>query len=154
MWWYALPISLFAAYGLLIVWSSSQAARTRDARKNYTLEAFKRALSDKNYDPKAVEGAYKDLVQSRGHPAFPQDELERTLGFLPEDFEDMLDARAQQLGVLDVLNSSYASLFPINSVEDYVRFLSAVIQGEQERPRKGETTWPKPRASNTSTSRL
>ena len=133
MWWYALPISLCAAYGVLMVWSTLRLRRMMNARKNYTIEDFTSALREKNYDLKAVEAAYTDLEESRGFPPFPQDDLEQTLGFLPEDFEDMLEARAQQLGVLDVPNSSYASLFPLISVEDYVRFLSTVIEGEQQR---------------------
>ena len=131
-WWYALG-SVVVGYGLLMVRGGVLSARVRAERKGFTLEAFKKELENRNYEPAAIEAAFSDFIRSRGHPVFPSDALERTLGFLPEEFDDMLEDRARLFGVQDVQNSSYASLFPLNSVQDYVHFLSEVVRGERKK---------------------
>jgi hypothetical protein len=62
----------------------------------------------------------------------PDDDLEKDLGFWPEEFEDLVDARCEAQGIEDVFQSAYASLLPLWTVEDYVRFVDELIRGERE----------------------
>jgi hypothetical protein len=60
------------------------------------------------------------------------DDLEKTLGFLPEVMSELVEKRCQNLGLGDVWKSPHASMFPLKTAEDYVRFLSAVTEAQQQ----------------------
>lgn len=97
-------------------------------RANVTLASFIDEFTGIDCNARAIRAAYGDVTKLCGHGVFRKDELERTLGIDPEDFQDVFDKRCKQLGVADVWKSPYAKLFPLKTVEDYVRFLSEVMK--------------------------
>ena len=129
MLWYVLIIGLLA-YGLLTFVGINIDRRRKAERSHITLEAFSEGFRDRRYEPNAIKAAYDDILKTLGHPAFPHDELEKTLGFDWQDFEEMLDERCRKLGIGKAEETEYAKLLPLWTVEDYVRFISEVMRGE------------------------
>lgn len=128
---------LGAGYGLLVLRAKSREAKMRVERDGVNVESFIREFEGSPYDRSVLETAYSDLAELSRLPVRKGDDLEKTLGFLPEDFERVLEKRCRALGVDDVQKSPHASLFPLKTAEDYVRFLSAVMDGQQSSAKKG-----------------
>jgi hypothetical protein len=118
---------LLVGYGFLMLKSNSQRARIKAERADTTVENFVREFDGSSYAHEALKTAYTDLTQLSGLPVRRADDLEKTLGLLPEDFERMFEKRCRQLGLADVWKSSHKALLPLKTAEDYVRFLSVVI---------------------------
>jgi hypothetical protein len=125
---YALPALLIIGYGSVILWSHLRGRRIAAARKGVTLASFVGEFIGSDYSQHAIEAAYADLIELCGHPVLRVDKLEHTLGLVTEDLEGVLQRRCQRLGVADVWKSPYAKLFPLKTVDDYVRFLSEVMK--------------------------
>lgn len=126
-------VSIFALlYGALIVRGRFARRRTLRGRQGATIVDFVQEFDEAAYSKTVLEMAYQDLADLAQMPIRRADDLEKTLGLLQEDFTDKLEKRCKGLGVDDVWKSPHASLFPLKTAEDYVRFLSAVIS-EQEK---------------------
>lgn len=76
------------------------------------------------YSPVAVVAAYEDLFLLAAMPVLRGDDIEKTLGVLPEDFERVFVARCRSLGIVNPLEALGAEWFPVRTAEDYVRLLS------------------------------
>jgi hypothetical protein len=136
-WWGYGLVFVFAGLYALFVRSRLVHKRRLDAsaiaaRKDETLDSFIRRLDAKPYGRNAIEAAYADLTAAVGFSVVPHDDLEKDLGLWPEDFEDIVNARCEEQGVEDVFQTAYASLFPLWTVEDYVRFVDELMRGERE----------------------
>jgi hypothetical protein len=107
-----------------------------DARRADTLEKFVMEFGNTSWNRPIIEMAHADLMSVSGIPPRRNDNLERALGLLPEDFERLVQKRCTQLGVSDIWKSPHKSLLPLHTVEDYVRFLS-LIAGEASAGRRG-----------------
>lgn len=118
---------LVLCYGLLMLRSALVRRRIVSARRNETVESFIREFEGTRWSKPILEMAYEDLAKLAQMPVRRTDDLEKTLGVLPEDFGDMLASRCRKLGLSDVEKSSHAALFPLKTAEDYVRFLSEVM---------------------------
>lgn len=119
-------------YGLLLLRARSRHTRACAERKGITVHAFVDEFRGTSYAQEAIEAAYSDLAALSGMPIRRADDLEETLGLLPEDFERMLEHRCRAWGLADVGKSSHASMFPLRTTEDYVRFLSQVINERKQ----------------------
>ena len=120
---------IIGAYGLLMLRGHLYWKRMRAGRSDINFEAFKRAFENSEYEPAAVESAWHDLTESRCVAILPKDDLEKTLGFLWEDFDTMLEQRCKKWGIAmgKELEQRFAPLLPVRTVEDYVRLLSAMM---------------------------
>ncbi len=128
-----IALALFAAsYCILMLRSALHHRRARIARANVTLQGFFEEFAGTSYESKAIETAYNDIVNLYRSPVHRTDDLEKTLGILPEAFEDMLEERCHKIGMTlsEMLKSPYAHHLPVQTVEDYVRFLSEVMRRE------------------------
>lgn len=102
------------------------------ARQGVNVESFIKEFEGTPYPRPAVEAAYADLSALSGLPIQRKDELEKTLGLLPEDFEAVLEKRCRSLGGNDVRKSPHVSRFPLKTAEDYVEFLSVVMEAQRK----------------------
>jgi hypothetical protein len=123
---------LALAYGALVVRGVLARNRILRDRRGATLEDFVREFEKSGYSRTALEAAYQDLAKLAQMPIRRADDLEKTLGLLPEDFEAMFEKRCANLGIGDVWKSSHASMLPLKTAEDYVRFLSVVTEAQQK----------------------
>jgi hypothetical protein len=121
---------LVLAYGALIVRGTLTRRRILRDRRGVNVENFVEEFVGSEYSRAVLEMAYQDLGALAQMPVRRTDDLEMTLGLLPEDFEAMIENRCRNLGLNDVWKSPHASLFPLKTTEDYVRFLS-VIRAEK-----------------------
>ena len=120
-----------AAYLLLMIRSALKHRKLKKSRKSKTLADFTAEFEDLEIaNAKAIELVYEDLEKLVGLPVSIEDDLEQTLGLLPEDFEDSLEKRARSLGVGNVWESPYTQRFPLRTVGDYVLFLDEILKGE------------------------
>ncbi len=126
MWYVAIGISAVLGAGSLIWFYLRR--RTAVSHANATLTSLTDEFADGDYDRQAIRTAYEDVTKLCGHGVFRKDDLERTLGILPEDFEDVFQRRCQSLGIGDVWSAPYAEMMPVRTVEDYVRFLTFVMR--------------------------
>jgi hypothetical protein len=124
---------LALAYGALVVRGSLMRKRILRGRHGATVDDFVREFDGSGYSRPTLEMAYQDLAKLAQMPVRRADDLEKTLGFLPEDFEAMFEKRCDNLGLVDVWKSPHASMLPLKTAEDYVRFLSAVVS-DREKP--------------------
>lgn len=120
-------VVLAIGYWLLFVRAKSRHSKMLIARDGVTLDSFVQEFANTPYTRAALEAAYADLSKISLLPIRRADELEKTLGLLPEDFDDMLEKRCRSLGLVDLRQSQHTALFPLKTAEDYVRFLSAVM---------------------------
>ena len=122
-------LTVFSVFLLLMLRSLYHQQRLRLSRKSWSFEDFESEYSQSDGMSKlAIQYAYDDLTKLVGYPVGRRDDLESTLGLLPEDFEDILEKRAQSLGIADVYNSYYAQLFPVKTVDDYVHFIDKILE--------------------------
>jgi hypothetical protein len=118
---------------LLLMWrAKSRHTEMLTARGGANLDSFVKEFEGTSFSRSVLETAYNDLWRLCRLPIRRSDDLEKTLKLAHEDFDDMLEKRCRALGLADVWKSPQASLFPLKTAEDYVRFLSAVT-GEQEK---------------------
>lgn len=114
-------------YGVFWFFSNRWYRRViRNPRMTYTKDKFASDLRDNDYLDKAISDAFEDVARLCRHPAFPSDSLEKDLRCLPEDIEDMVEDRCRKTGFEDALRSPGSTALPIRTVEDYVRFLTAL----------------------------
>ena len=117
------------AYLLLMIRSGLKLQRLKKSRKSRTLADFTAEFEDMEIvNPKAIEMVYEDLEKLVGYPVSIEDDLEQTLGLLPEDFEASLERRARSLGVKNIWESSYTQRFPLRTTLDYVLFLDEILR--------------------------
>ena len=119
---------LAVGYWLLMQRTKARHSKMTAARQGVNVESFIKEFEGTPYGRPALEAAYADLTNLAHVPVRRSDDLEKTLGFLPEDFDDMLEKRCRSLGLVDVGKSPHAALFPLKTVEDYVRFLAAIMK--------------------------
>ena len=126
-----LLIVAVAAYLLLMIRSELKHRKRKKSRISKTLADFTAEFEDLEIaNAKAIELVYGDLEKLVGYPVSIEDDLEQTLGLLPEDFEDSLEKRARTLGVENIWESPYTQRFPLRTVGDYVLFLDEILKGE------------------------
>jgi len=123
-------------YGLLMLRARSRHRKACAERDGITVEGFIKEFRGTSYAHEAIETAYADLSALSRLPIRRSDDLEKTLGFLPEDFERMIENRCRALGLANVWKSSHASMFPLKTAEDYVRFLSLVMSEREQSAQK------------------
>ncbi len=117
------------ALGGVMLWSHMHRKRIRAQRDGHDLEMFVAEFGDTHVSRVVLQMVYEDLSTNAKLPVHRFDDLEKTHGFLPEVITDVIENRCRTLGVADVWKSSYASLLPLRTAEDYVRLLAA-IRGE------------------------
>lgn len=118
---------LAVGYWLLVLKTKSRHVEMATDRVGVNLQSFVKEFEGTPYCRSAIEAAYGDLFALCRLPIRRSDEIEKTLCVLREDFDYTFEKRCQGLGLTDVWKSPHASLFPLNTAEDYVRFLSAVM---------------------------
>lgn len=124
--------ALVIGYGAVILVSSVRRSRIKIARAGFSPESFAEEFEKDACSQGAIKMAYTDLTELSGIPVCRNDDLEKMLGLLPEDFELMFEERCRRLGLIDVWQSPHAALLPLKTAEDYVRFLSAVMDGQSK----------------------
>lgn len=117
---------LLTIYLVLVIRARRKRAELVQLRVDHGMGDFLKEFEDASYEEAILEMAYDDLSKAAQMHVRRKDDLEKTLGFLPEDFEDLIISRCQKLGVADCQKSPAATLFPLKTVEDYVRFLDLV----------------------------
>ena len=100
----------------------------RDARKHLTIADFHKEFEGSNFDSLAVEIVYQELTHLTEFPIVRSDHLWNTLRLDREDVEDSLEERLKASGIGEVCSTT-----PIDTVEDYVRFLSYVVGAGSEK---------------------
>ena len=116
-----------AAYIIGYFWMSAKSRRIRSQRQSGTLESFRQEFLGSGLHEAAIDRAYSDLTDFCTYHVGRQDVLEG-LGFLPEDFEDLVERRCREYGNPDAVLQKLTQFLPIRTVNDYVRFLSALIE--------------------------
>jgi hypothetical protein len=112
--------------GLAIVFLSAQHRRAtlKRSRSGRTEDTFVAELAAQGFDPLLARAAYVYLHthQRAPFPLEPLDDLERDLGFDPEDIDQTVRELLQQTG-----RAHFPGLLssPIVTVQDLVRFLQA-----------------------------
>jgi hypothetical protein len=130
-------IVVFGPYALLCCFLEWRyVRRVKRPRKAVTFESFYQMLSSKGYSREAIELAWQDTTSWTRHPILPADRFYDTFGMTWEEFDPMAEERCRKLGVEDIYESPYTSEFPIDTVEDYVRLLSAILRGERDKARE------------------
>lgn len=124
---------LVLAYATLALRGILASKRIARSRRGDNVDTFAREFEGSGLNRSVLEMAYTDLVTVAKLPVRRNDDLEKALGLLPEEFELVIEERCQNLGVIDVWESPHASKFPLKTVEDYARFLAAVVAAS-ERP--------------------
>lgn len=124
-------------YSLLMWRAKYRRTEILAARGDVSLESFIMEFEGQPFNRSVLETAYNDLWKLCRLPVKRGDELEKTLCLAHEDFDEMVEQRCRSLGVANVWKSSYASMFPLRTAEDYVRFLSAVTEAQQQSAPKG-----------------
>jgi hypothetical protein len=130
---------LAVGYGVLMFRSHQQRAQIKRSRVGDCLEKFVKEFDGLHLSRCALDMAHMDLVNLAKMPVRRSDDLEKTLGFVPEDFERMVEKRCRQLGVLDVWKSRYIAHFPLKTVEDYVRLLGAIMADKDMPPQQSRS---------------
>lgn len=114
-----LVIALVVAYIFFMFRTALNQRVMIKARRSRTLADFLAEFEESNAaNLKAIEFAYEDLEKLVGYSVKKTDELESTLGLLPEDFESVLEQRSRSLGVENIYRSQYARRFPLLTVGD------------------------------------
>ena len=122
-------VALFAFWTLLGgLYRARVKRRKMKVRGHLSLETFIKEFDGAPYRRKAIEATYDDIAGWCDYPIRRWDEFDE-MG-IGEDGDDLLRMRCSKLGVPDVFNSSYADRFPLLTVDDYVRFLSDVMEQE------------------------
>ena len=117
------------AYLLVMILSALKHLRLKKSRKSRTLEDFTAEFEDLGIvNSKAIELVYQDLEKLVGFSISIEDDLEKTLGLLPEDFEASLERRARSLGVENIWESPYTKRFPLRTTRDYVLLLDEILR--------------------------
>src|SRR5258708_3604837 len=107
-------------------------ARMLKERGHLSLDSFVKEFEGSPYGREVIEAAYSDIAGWCYHPIRRRDQLV-DLGFDYPDGEDMLQERCEKLGVPDVFHSPYKDHIRIETVDDYVRFLSTVTESERKK---------------------
>ena len=124
-----LLIVAVAAYILLMIRSALKERRLKKSRKSKTLADFTAEFEELEIaNSKAIEIVYEDLEKLVGFPVSIEDDLEQTLGLLPEDLEDSLEKRARILGVENIWESPYTKRFPLRTTLDYVLLIDEILR--------------------------
>ncbi|MEJ0013427.1 MAG: hypothetical protein WDM94_12560 [Bauldia sp.] len=146
--WFAVPLVLlfarvpipyvvlgaFAQIAAVVALSSFFQRRRATSRSHLSFQSIEAEFSDSGWERDAIEAAYLDISRDRGHPVQRYDLIQKTLGFLPEDFASLARSRLSELGVPDLDTSAYAKASnDVRTVDDYVGFLSHVIRLEREK---------------------
>jgi len=146
--WAALPLVLLVAgaptpyvvigavvqIASLLTFAQISRRRMIATRNHLSFADFEAEFANSGCEPAAIEAAYADISTYCGYPIRRHDLMQRTLGFHPEDFEDLGRARLKKLGVLDLDRSPYLEASTkMASVDEYVRFLSYVVRSEREK---------------------
>ena len=119
------------AYLLLMIRSALKYLRLKKSRKFRTLADFTEEFENLEIaNSKAIELVYNDLEKLVGFPVSIEDDLEQTLGLLPEDFEASLEKRARTLGVENIFESPFTKRFPLRTTRDYVFLIDEILRRE------------------------
>jgi len=127
---FAVLVIIIGGYG--IFWIYARRRYAKDVllpRSSDTIQTFALSLTGKGYSGKAISDAYNDLVGLCRHAVRAGDKIIGRLGIPPEEFEDVLAKRCREQGIPDVWNSAYSKFLPLDTVEDYVNFLTTLYAG-------------------------
>jgi hypothetical protein len=119
-------------FALMIQIGKRHQARMLKERSHLSLDSFVKEFEGHSYDREVIEAAYSDIAGWCHHPIRRRDQLV-DLGFDYPEGEDMLEERCEKLGVPDVFHSPYKDLIRIETVDDYVGFLSAITESERKK---------------------
>jgi hypothetical protein len=74
-------------------------------RENVTIVSFRGEFRNSDYALEAIEMAYEDITTNRHHPIRRYDKIQQTLGFVPEEFEDIMLNRCLTIGISEAFSS-------------------------------------------------
>lgn len=134
IWALVIPSVIGLLYGALVVRSNRRFGRLRQSRTGGS-QPFLREFSDAGIESSVLEMVYQDITSETKIPPRRADDLEATLGLIPEDFERVVEQRCRKLGHTDIWRPPYDAHFPLKTPEDYARFLMAIITSPKLPPR-------------------
>ena len=121
----AAPVAVF----IIAAFKSNQKSRQNAfERKGMDLDSFTNQFDGAGFSHDVLKVVYSDLIELIGHPAFRYDNFEKTLLVDAEDLEYKIVERGREAGINDLMQPIYyEKLFPIKTVDDYVRFVDWIL---------------------------